>query len=195
MNIIATKEIRNRILSGEKGQIYMLRDFSGITSDAVVATIMSRLEKEGLLVRLSQGIYLYPKRTRFGIVYPSTEEIARAIAAKDGARIIPSGLTALNKLGLSTQVPMKAVYLTDATAREIKVNGQTLIFKRTTPRIFMYTTSFFSMVVTALKQIGEKKVSESEILHVKKLMQEFPDQDALKNDYNLAPIWIKKALA
>ena len=83
-----------------------------------------------MLVRISQGIYLYPMRNRFGILKPSIDDIAVAIAQKDKARIIPSGLTALNKLGLSTQVTMNAVYLTDATAREIKIGNRTIVLKQ-----------------------------------------------------------------
>ena len=83
-----------------------------------------------MLVRISQGIYLYPMRNRFGILEPSIDDIAVAIAQKDKAGIIPSGLTALNKLALSTQVTMNAVYLTDATAREIKIGNRTIVFKR-----------------------------------------------------------------
>lgn len=83
-----------------------------------------------MLVRISQGIYLYPMRNRFGILKPSIDDIAVAIAQKDKAGIIPSGLTALNKLALSTQVTMNAVYLTDATAREIKIGNSTIVLKQ-----------------------------------------------------------------
>lgn len=90
----------------------------------------NKANKEGMLVRISQGIYLYPMRNRFGILKPSIDDIAVAIAQKDKAGIIPSGLTALNKLALSTQVTMNAVYLTDATAREIKIGNRTIVFKQ-----------------------------------------------------------------
>ena len=79
----------------------------------LVTRVLSRLKEEQFLVRLSQGIYLYPSRNRFGICKPSIDQIANAIAEKEHARIIPSGLTALNELGLSTQVPMNAVYITN----------------------------------------------------------------------------------
>ena len=90
----------------------------------------NKANKEGMLVRISQGIYLYPMRNRFGILKPSIDDIAVAIAQKDKAGIIPSGLTALNKLALSTQVTMNAVYLTDATAREIKIGNRTIVLKQ-----------------------------------------------------------------
>ena len=81
----------------------MVSDFAHLNNDGLVTRALSRLEKEGVLIRLSQGLYLYPLQNKFGVLRPSIEDIAYAIAEKDKARIIPSGLTALNKLGLSTQ--------------------------------------------------------------------------------------------
>ena len=130
MSNVLTKQIRERIELQGENTLYMVRDFADLNNDGLVTRALSRLEKEGMLVRISQGIYLYPMRNRFGILKPSIDDIAVAIAQKDKARIIPSGLTALNKLGLSTQVTMNAVYLTDATAREIKIGNRTIVLKQ-----------------------------------------------------------------
>ena len=130
MSNVLTKQIRERIELQGENTLYIVRDFADLNNDGLVTRALSRLEKEGMLVRISQGIYLYPMRNRFGILKPSIDDIAVAIAQKDKARIIPSGLTALNKLGLSTQVTMNAVYLTDATAREIKIGNRTIVFKQ-----------------------------------------------------------------
>jgi hypothetical protein len=62
---------------------------------------------------------------------PTTEQIAEAIAKRDKARIIPTGAYALHMLGLSTQIPMNVVYLTDSSARKVKVGKQTIVFKKT----------------------------------------------------------------
>ena len=130
MSNVLTKQIRERIELQGENTLYMVRDFADLNNDGLVTRALSRLEKEGMLVRISQGIYLYPMRNRFGILKPSIDDIAVAIAQKDKARIIPSGLTALNKLALSTQVTMNAVYLTDATAREIKIGNRTIVLKQ-----------------------------------------------------------------
>ena len=130
MSNVLTKQIRERIELQGENTLYMVRDFADLNNDGLVTRALSRLEKEGMLVRISQGIYLYPMRNRFGILKPSIDDIAVAIAQKDKAGIIPSGLTALNKLALSTQVTMNAVYLTDATAREIKIGNSTIVFKQ-----------------------------------------------------------------
>ncbi|MEF2577888.1 MAG: DUF6088 family protein [Bacteroidales bacterium] len=130
MSNVLTKQIRERIELQGENTLYMVRDFADLNNDGLVTRALSRLEKEGMLVRISQGIYLYPMRNRFGILKPSIDDIAVAIAQKDKAGIIPSGLTALNKIALSTQVTMNAVYLTDATAREIKIGNRTIVLKQ-----------------------------------------------------------------
>ena len=68
----------------------MVSDFAHLNNDGLVTRALSRLEKEGVLIRLSQGLYLYPLRNKFGVLRPSIEDIAYAIAEKDKARIIPS---------------------------------------------------------------------------------------------------------
>ena len=104
MAMVLSKVIKERIIQGGENKIYIISDFADLNNDALATRVLSRLEKDGLLVRLSQGVYLYPSRNRFGIYKPTIDVIAKAIAEKDRADIIPSGLTALNLLGLSTQV-------------------------------------------------------------------------------------------
>lgn len=195
MSNILTKQIRQRIESQGENCLYMVSDFADLNNDGLVTRALSRLAKEGLLVRISQGIYLYPIRNRFGILKPSIDEIAIAIAQKDKAHIIPSGLTALNKLGLSTQVTMKAVYLTDATAREITLGNRTIVFKRSAPRNFAYETDVFPLVVCAMKEIGEHNITEEHLVTIKEVMARYGDQDAIKRDFNMAPGWIRKKLS
>ena len=88
---ILSKEIRNRIVQGGEGRLYVVGDFADLNNDALVTRVLSRLEKEKLLIRLSQGVYLYPNQNRYGVHKPSIDVIAKAIAEKDKTRIIPSG--------------------------------------------------------------------------------------------------------
>lgn len=195
MSNVLTKQIRERIESQGENALYMVRDFADLDNDGLVTRVLSRLAEEGILVRISQGIYLYPRRNRFGILKPNIDEIATAIAQKDKARIIPSGLTALNKLGLSTQVTMNAVFLTDATAREIKIGNRTIMFKRSAPRNFAYKTDVFPLVVCAMKEIGETNVTEEHLIIIKEAIEKCEDKEAVRHDYNIAPGWIRKKLS
>jgi len=188
MKTILTKEIRNIIDRNGPNRLYMVSDFAHLNNDGLVTRALSRLEKEGVLIRLSQGLYLYPLRNKFGVLRPS-------IAEKDKARIIPSGLTALNKLGLSTQVTMNAVYLTDATARELTIGNRKIIFKRSAPRNFAYKTDLFPLIVAAMKELGKDNVTDEQIAIIKQTIEKYGSPDEIKYDYSIAPQWIKQRLA
>lgn len=195
MGVILTKEIRNTIESKGPNKLYMVQDFAYLNNDGLVTRALSRLEKEGVLIRLSQGIYLYPSRNKFGVLRPSIEEIAYAVAEKDKARIIPCGLTALNKLGLSTQVTMNAVYLTDAAARELNIGNRKIIFKRSVPRNFAYKTDLFPLIVAAMKELGKDGVTDEQVTIIKQAIEKYGNPDEIKYDYSIAPQWIKQRLA
>ena len=193
--MVLTKEIRNTIERNGPGRLYMVQDFAGLNNDGLVTRALSRLENEGMLIRLAQGLYLYPARNKYGILFPTIEKIAYAIAEKDKARIIPSGLTALNLLGLSTQVATNAVYITDATARELAIGNRKIIFKRAAPRNFAYKSDLFPMVVAAMKELGKDGVTDEHLKIIKQVIGKYGDIDEIRYDYNIAPQWIKKKLA
>lgn len=193
--MVLTKEIRNIIERNGPDRLYMVQDFAGLNNDGLVTRALSRLENEGMLIRLAQGLYLYPARNKYGILFPTIEKIAYAIAEKDKARIIPSGLTALNRLGLSTQVATNAVYITDATARELAIGNRKIIFKRAAPRNFAYKSDLFPMVVAAMKELGKDGVTDEHLKIIKQVIGKYGDIDEIRYDYNIAPQWIKKKLA
>ena len=193
--MVITKEIRNTIERNGPGRLYMVQDFADLNNDGLVTRALSRLENEGMLIRLAQGLYLYPARNKYGILFPTIEKIAYAIAEKDKARIIPSGLTALNRLGLSTQVATNAVYITDATARELAIGNRKIIFKRAAPRNFAYKSDLFPMVVAAMKELGKDGVTDEHLKIIKQVIGKYGDIDEIRYDYNIAPQWIKKKLA
>jgi hypothetical protein len=170
MTPILSKEIRNRIVQGSEGRLFVVGDFADLNNDALVTSVLSRLEKDKLLIRLSQGIYLYPIQNRYGIRKPSIDVIAKAIVDKDKARIIPSGVTALNMLGLSTQVPMNAIYLTNGTPRIVTVGNRKILFKKSVPRNFAYQSKLFPLVVSAMKEMGEENINDDVVNKLRKIL-------------------------
>ena len=145
--------IQDWIVAHGEGKIYFLNDFNSFEADSVRQAFV-RLVNDEIVIRLSPGIFLYPLKTRFGIAYPSDYEIAKEIARRDSASILPSGMTAANMIGLSEQVPMKSVFLTDGTARTICVNGRDIIFKRGVPKNFTYKSRTIPLVVAGMKAMG-----------------------------------------
>ena len=119
----------------QKGKIYFSDDFTSIANADSIRKSLSVLVKKGILIRLTQGIYLYPKvDAEFGVLYPSVDDVSKAIAKRDKARIEPTGIFALHSLGLSTQIPVNVVYLTDGIPRKIKYGNRVIKFKKTAPK-------------------------------------------------------------
>jgi hypothetical protein len=151
---IVENKIFESLKSRQKGIVIFVSDFLDYGNSESVKKALLRLNEKETIIRLAHGIYLYPKVDKeLGVLFPSTEEIAFAIARRDKVRIIPTGVQALNKLGLSTQVPMKLVYLTDGGTRNIKVGKRTISFKNTSPKNLFMKGEISSMVIQALKTI------------------------------------------
>ena len=191
---IVENKIFESLKSRQKGVVIFVSDFSDYGSAESVKKALLRLNEKETIVRLAHGIYLYPKVDKeLGILFPSTEDIALAIARRDKVRIIPTGVQALNKLGLSTQVPMKLVYLTDGGPRNIKVGKRTISFKNTSPKNLFMKGEISSMVIQALKTIGNSQLDDSTLLKIQNILKK-EKKDHIINDAKLAPVWISKIL-
>lgn len=186
--------IENEIKSMKRGSILFPSNFDDIGNVEVVKKSLLRLENKKFLVRLAHGIYLYPKQDKLlGVLYPTIEEIAVAIAERDKARIIPTGTTALNKLGLSTQIPMNIVFLTDGAPRSIVVGKRTIKFKRTSPKNLAVKGEITSLIIQALKEIGKDNVTAEQLERIK-IHLENEKQQIIEHDSKLAPVWISKIM-
>jgi len=169
-------------------------DFLTYGSSEAVRKALSRLEDKKVIVRVAQGIYVRPKISKLlGPLTPSAEEVVEAIAKRDRIRTIPTGSYALNALGLSTQVPVNIVLLTDGSPRVIKVGKRTIRLKRTSPKNLMAKGKISRLVIQALKEIGNGKVTVEEERKIRDLLKK-EDQKNLKHDIALAPEWIQKIM-
>lgn len=160
--------------------------------DEYVGQILSDLAKEGMLHHLSRGVYLKTEETRFGLVYPPIEDIAKAIARRDNAEVIPTGATAQNILGLSTQVPMNAVFLTSGSARKIPLGERSITFRRAVPKNFAVKGRYTCLIVQALKSIGEGNLTDEDLAKVQELIRNHPEPDTIEQDLTAMPSWIRR---
>ena len=187
-------KIEKQINRKPKGSLFFPEDFLTFGSSEAVRKALVRLDDKNLILRIAHGIYVRPRMsTLIGAVVPSAEEVAEAIAKRDRIRVVPTGAYALNALGLSTQVPMKIVLLTDGSPREIKVGKRSIKFKKTTPKNLLAKGKISRLVIQALKEIGNGKVTLSEELKIIELLKN-EDVKYLIHDIALAPIWIQKIM-
>ena len=188
------KQIEKSITTKRKGTLFLPDDFLSYGSSEAIRKALGRLEDKKIIIRVSQGIYVQPKISKLiGPLTPSAEEVAEAIAKRDKIRTIPTGSYALNALGLSSQVPMKIVLLTDGSPREIKVGKRSIKFKRTTPKNLMAKGKISRLVIQALKEIGIGKIRIEEEHKILELLKKENVKD-LKHDIALAPVWIQKIM-
>ena len=128
-------QIENNIESQTRGTLFFPDSFNNFGSSEAIRKALQRLEEKGFITRVAQGIYVRPIISEYiGEVLPSAEEVAKCIAKRDRVKIVPTGVYALNALGLSPQIPMNLVYLTDGAPRIIKIGKRTIKFKKTTPK-------------------------------------------------------------
>jgi len=184
-------QILIKIKKARGGSLFFIDDFLHFGSAKAVGKALERLVERDELSRVSRGIYARLKTHElFGTIKPTAEDIAIAVAKRDKARIIPTGVLAQNALGLSTQVPLNIVYLTDGSARTIKINKQSVKFKKTSPKNLAAIGKISSLVIQALKEIGKDNITQNEIKIVLKQLEK-EDIRRLEHDMKLAPEWIR----
>lgn len=187
------KEIEKILKKKKSGEILFISDFLTISDYDTVRKSLQRLTEKELLLRLSKGIYYYPKHDKLlGLIYPSAEQIGNAIAKRDKARIIPTGSYAMYRLGLSTQVPMNVVYLTDGSARKIQIGKQTIVFKKTSPKNLSTKNQLSNLIIQGLRAIGKENTTQSHTNKIKKIVIESKEMSDLYSDILHAPVWIQK---
>ena len=187
--------IRDTIIDKGVGKIHFLSDFTDYDPESVRQAFV-RLVKDEVVIRLSPGIFLFPLKTRFGVAYPSDYEIAKEIARRDSASVLPAGMTAANMVGLSEQVPMKSMFITDGAARTVNVNGRTIIFKRGVPKNFAYKSKTMPLIVAGMKAMGKDDITEDSLESVRRMLAKEAEvnYNALWDDAALAPEWIRRIL-
>jgi predicted transcriptional regulator len=187
-------KIEKSIKGKPKGTLVLPSDFLDYGTSKAVQKSLERLEEKKVIVRVAHGIYVRPKMSEFiGPILPTAEEIAEAIAKRDKIRTVPTGSHALNALGLSTQIPMNIVLLTDGSPRTVKIGKRTIKFKKTTPKNLLAKGKISGLAIQALKELGNGKVSDKEEQKIIELLKE-EDKKVLVHDITLAPVWIQKIM-
>jgi hypothetical protein len=190
----STQSIDSKILATihgrGRGSVFVPADFLKIGSREAVDVALHRLVKEGTIRRLARGVYDFPKEhPALGALSPSAEAVATALAGRDHTRLQPAGAYAANALGLSEQVPAKAVFLTDGPARTVKIGPMTIQLRRTTARNMAAAGRLSGLLIQALRELGEEHVTPARREHLMRTLPADKRRELLK-DLTLAPAWM-----
>ena len=192
------KAIHDIVEQAKEGTILIPDDFATCGTPDAVRAGLSRLCRSGKLNRFAKGIYYIPLYDKWDgtLREPSLDAIVLKIAQRDNARVIPTGAYALNKLGLSTQVPANIIYITDGSARQMKFgNGKSITFRHSNDLSnFAYQSQLMQLAVLAMREIGEKAITEEQKGIIKNMIKEHVTEQDFNHDIVLAPTWIKTIL-
>ena len=185
-----TSKIKQRIIGKGRGAIVAPSDFLDIGSRASVDQALSRLADQGVIRRLTRGLYDYPKKSpRFGYLSPSADDIAKAVARKDNQVLQPSPAMAANQLGLSTQVPSRPTYMTDGPTRVKTIGRQVIQFRNASSKTLVGAGQKTGAVFQALRYVGKDRVDDQVI---GKLARSLDDKERvmLSKQSKHVPAWM-----
>jgi len=187
-------QILAKVKKARGGSLFFIDDFIDFGNYKAVSKALERLVEKNEIIRVARGIYSRKIIDPIlGEIKPSIDDIAKSIAKKERARIIPSGSTALNALGLSNQVPMNVVYLTDGAPRKISIGNRIITFKKTSAKNLSSIGKISTLVIQALKEIGNGNITEEEEKNILKHLQK-EETYRLEHDIRIAPEWIRKIM-
>ncbi len=187
--------LRNQILARIRGKgrgcVFSSKDFLDLGDRNPVDKALSRLWAQGIIRRVTTGIYDFPREDveLGGRLSPDIHQVAQTIARKNGVCIQPSGALAANLLGLSTQVPAKIVYLTNGKSRTVEIRNRTLIFKRVKPREIRPGNEISILVTQALRLLGKERIEKNVIDHLRRQLSDVDKKNILK-DARYVEDWI-----
>lgn len=182
MNNGIAARIKKRINAAPFGSIFTGTDFSDIADNNTVRQCLSRLVNEGMILRVLNGVYEKPKYSKLlnEFVAPDPDAVAKALARTFHWTIAPSGNTALNLLGLSTQVSAVWSYISDGPYKKYEWNNTRLEFKHRTNKEISGLSYTTILVVQALKTLGKDNVTDDVIAILKKRLTPKEKKAALK---------------
>ena len=190
--------IKQLIVSKGRAKFWFVDDFVAVGNNDSVRKALQQLTNEHMLLRICHGVYYYPKIDRelgLSVLMPSKENTALAIAKHAGLKIVPTGVFALNALGLTTQVQTVVAFLTNGRARQIDLgNGRYIKFLHSSSqRLFEYKSYRMILIIQAMTELGENGITEDVQSKLKEQVSLVAEKDFV-HDIKLAPIWAQTIL-
>jgi len=187
--------IYDRIHNSQYGDVFMVSDFSDLAGYENAKKVLLRLEEQKLIKRVFRGVYYKPQFSEFlnELISPNPENVANALARNFKWKIVPTGNTALNYLGLSTQVPAKIEYVSTGPSRKYSFEKTTLSFIHSSAKTTEGLSYKSALVVQALKSLGKEYIDEMTITKLKTILSK-EEKTTLCEEAKHTTSWIYEAI-
>lgn len=189
------KNIENRIRTARTDAVFVIADFIDIGDYETVRKSLFRFEKEKFLRRILPGVYDRPQYSELLQEYtaPSMHQIAFALARNYNWTISPSGDTALNQFGLSTQVTAKWSYISDGPYRTFIIGNSQIEFKHRNNKEISGMSYKTAMAIQALKALGKERIND-EIIYKLRMQLTEDEKSSLLQESHASALWIYSAI-
>jgi hypothetical protein len=188
-----TNQVLRYVESQPEGASLTAKGLLHLANRAAVDQTLSRLAKRGEVMRLGRGVYVRPIKTKYGMRSPLQEKAIEQFAAARGETIVPSGAAAANALGLTTQVPIRAVYLTSGRSRQLSLGKQVIELKHAKSWQLVRANERVGQAVRALEWLGPREAGRALTTLQERLEPaEFEELQALRP---ILPGWLAERIS
>jgi len=195
MRNINTEKFKKRINELGENAVFIANDFLDIAEYETVRKALNRLCDDGKIQKIFRGVYYCPRYSELLQEYeaPSPHQTAMAIARKFNWNIAPSGTTALNMLGLSTQVPAKWSYISDGAYNRFHLGNITIEFKRRNNREIGGMSYKTALIIQGIKALGKDNVDSTAIEKIRNTLTE-DEKLTLLNEAKPTTVWVYQVI-
>ena len=189
------ERIKKYINDKKNDVIFSAKDFIGIAEQAAIRQTLCRMAEKDQIKKISRGLYYSPRFSTILQEYEvaSPHEIALAIARKFNWNVAPSGVTALNLLGLSTQVPSKWSYISDGKTKQVQIDNNIIEFKHRDNREISGMSYKTALVIQGIKALGKGNLDEDSTKKIQEVLTEAEKQTMLK-EAKATFVWIYQVI-
>lgn len=187
------EKVRQALKGRKEGAIASARTLERLGSRAALNQALSRLAKNGEIMRISRGMYVVPVRGKFGSYPPPPEKVVRAYAKAKGKSVVPNGAVAANRFGLSTQQPIRQVYLTSGPPGRLQLGSNPVEVRHVPEWQTLLPNQPAGEAVRAMAYIGKTSAKEA----AAKIRRELGSTEwsKLNRIRSKLPGWLAKAVS
>ena len=189
-------QVRVRIENASPGDIFIPADFSDLAEARKITMCLSRLHEDGTLKKVKRGVYMKPRYSQLlnRPVPPREDAVAKAIARNYGWTIVPCGDTALNMLGLSTQIPTVWLYVSDGPYKTYETDGIRFQYKHTDrKKELIGVTEKTALIIQALRALGKENIDSQTISYLSGRL-DAKEKRQLLQESRYVTAWIYEAI-
>jgi len=187
-----TALVRDALKTLEEGTVISVETVRALGSREALNQVLSHLTRNGELMRIARGLHVVPVHGKFGTYPPSPDKVVRSYAKSKGQTVVPNGPVAANRLGLSTQQPIRQVYLTSGRTTKFKLGSASVELRHAPEWQLLFPDCVAGEVIRALVYVGKAGANESALKLRRRLDPK--EWEKLKRARSTFPMWLTEAI-